>query len=77
MNTERAYGIDKRGFDNSMLNSIAAVTGFASTVGINRQMTIDPGIIGRRGYFKKPNIDDVSITKTLSITEALSPFMTT
>lgn len=77
MNTERAYGIDKRGFDNSMLNSIAAVTGFASTVGINRQMTIDPGIIGGRGYFKKPNIDDVSITKTLSITEALSPFMTT
>ena len=77
MNSDRAYGIDKRGFDDSMLNSIAAVTGFASTVGINRQMTIDPGIIGGRGYFKKPNINDVNITKTLSITEALSPFMTT
>lgn len=77
LNQERAYGMDKRGFDDSMLNSIASVTGFASTVGVNRAMTIDPNIIGGRGYFKKSNTKDVNTTKTLSITEALSPFMTT
>lgn len=77
MNSERAYTIDKRGFTDSMLNNIAAVTGFASTVGINRQMTVDANISGGRGYFKQSTPDDASITKTLSITEALSPFLST
>ena len=77
LNTERAYRIDKRGYDESMRNNIAAVTGFASTVGVNRQMTIDPCITGGRGYFKQSTAEDSSITKSLSYTEALSPFMTT
>lgn len=77
MNSERAYKIDKRGYHNSMINNIAQVTGFASTVGINRQMTINPNIVGGRGYFKKTDIKDVKITDTFSITEALSPFMIT
>lgn len=77
MNSERAYTIDKRGYDKSMVNNIAQVTGFASTVGMNRAITLDPNIVGGRGYFKQSSIDDVSITKTLSMTEALSPFMTT
>ena len=77
LNQERAYRIDKRGYDDSMVNNIAAVTGFASTVGVNRSMTIDPNIIGGRGYFKKSSLKDVSTTKTLSFTEALSPFMAT
>lgn len=77
LNQERAYGIDKRGFDDSMLNNIAAVTGFASTVGVNRAMTINPNIIGGRGYFKKSSLKDVNTVNTLSFTEALSPFMAT
>ena len=77
MNSERAYRLDKRGYHDSMINNIAQVTGFASTVGINRQMTINPNIVGGRGYFKKTDIKDVSITDTFSITEALSPFMIT
>ena len=77
LNQERAYGMDKRGFDDSMVNNIAAVTGFASTVGVNRAMTINPNIMGGRGYFKKTNLDDVNTANTLSFTEALSPFMTT
>lgn len=77
MNSERAYSIDKRGYDESMLNSIAQVTGFASTVGVNRVMTINPNIVGGRGYFKKPDLKDTSITNTFAMTEALSPFMTT
>ena len=77
LNQERAYGIDKRGFDDSMLNNIAAVTGFASTVGVNRAMTINPSIIGGRGYFRKTGLKDVNTVNTLSFTEALSPFMAT
>lgn len=77
MNSERAYKIDKRGYDDSMVNIIAQATGFASTVGVNRQTTIDPQIEGNRGYFKKTDIKDADITKTFCMTEALSPFVVT
>lgn len=77
MNSERAYKIDKRGYDDSMVNIIAQATGFASTVGVNRQTTINPAIEGGRGYFKKTSIDDMNVTNSLCMTEALSPYVVT
>ena len=75
MNSVDAYKIDRRGYDDSMVNIIAQATGFASTVGMNRQTTINPNINGRRGYFGKADLNDVSITNTLCMTEALSPYV--
>lgn len=75
MNSERAYKIDKRGYDQSMVNIIAQATGFASTVGVNRQTTINPNIVGGRGYFKQSGEEEMSVTNTYSMTEALSPFV--
>jgi hypothetical protein len=77
MNSERAYKIDKRGYDDSMVNVIAQATGFASTVGVNRQTTINPNIVGGRGYFKQSDEENMSVTNTLCMTEALSPFVVT
>lgn len=77
MNSDRAYGIDKRGYDDSMVNIIAQATGFASTVGVNRQTTINPNITGGRGYFKQSGVDNMSVTNTFCMTEALSPFAVT
>ena len=77
MNEERAYKIDKRGYDDTMVNIIAQSTGFASTVGVNRQTTINPQIVGGRGYFKQTGEENMSITNTYGMTEALSPFMLT
>ncbi len=77
MNSERAYKIDKRGYDDSMVNIIAQATGFASTVGVNRQTTINPNIEGGRGYFKQSGIEDMNIVNTFCMTEALSPYVVT
>ena len=77
LNSERAYRIDKRGYDDSMLNIISQSTGFATTAGVNRQTTINPNIVGGRGYFKQSGIENMSVTNTLSMTEALSPFVVT
>ena len=77
MNSDRAYKIDKRGYDDSMINIIAQSTGFAGTVGVNRQTTINPQIVGGRGYFKTTGEESMNIVNTLGITEALSPFMLT
>lgn len=78
MNSDRSYGLDKRTYDDSMVNKLALSTGFASNVGINRQTTVDMDIEGNRGYIKQTNSpDDMSITKSFSMSEAVTPFGTT
>lgn len=78
MNTDRAYGLDKRTYDDTMVNLLALSTGFTANAGISRQTTMDMNIEGERGYLKTTdNPDNMNITKTFSITEALTPFGTT
>lgn len=76
MNSGRSYGLDKRTYDDSMINKLALSTGFAANVGINRQTTIDMDVEGKRGYIKQSNLDDMSVTKSFSMTEAVTPFGT-
>lgn len=77
MNSDRAYKVEKRGYDDSMVNIICQSTGFAGTVGVNRQTTINPQIVGGRGYFKNTGEENMNVVNTLGLTEALSPFMLT
>ena len=77
MNSDRSYGLDKRTYDESMINKLAMSTGFSGNVGITRQATIDMAISSNRGLIKTSKIEDMSDTKTLCITEALTPFGTT
>lgn len=76
MNSDRAYSLDKRTYDESMLNVLAMSTGFAGNVGITRQATIDMNIEGKRGYVKSinGNTDKMNTAKSLAVTEALNPF---
>lgn len=77
MNSDRSYGLDKRTYDDSMTNLLAMSTGFASTVGVNRQTTVDMNIKGTRGFIKQTtNKEDMNDVNSLSITEALTPFGT-
>lgn len=73
MNSDRAYGLDKRNYDETMVNILSVSTGFAGNVGIVRQTTIDPNIDSQRGYIKG-NPDKLSITQSLCMTEALTPY---
>lgn len=79
MNSDRAYSLDKRGFDDSMLNVLGMSTGFSGNVGINRIATIDCNIQGARGFVVPidNNIEKFNTAKTLTITEALTPFGST
>lgn len=80
MNSDRAYGLDKRSYDPSMFNVLSASTGFAGTVGIAREATIDANVQGARGYiYNDPstNVDEVNSIKSLCMTEALNPYSST
>lgn len=74
MNSDRAYSLDKRTYDDSMINKLALSTGFSANVGIDRLTTIDMDIDGTRGYIKDSGEDDMSVTKTFAMTEAITPF---
>lgn len=79
MNSERSYSLDKRTYDQSMNGILAMSTGFAGTVGENRQTTINMNIQGKRGYIKDTanNTDIMNDVNTLSIAEAITPLSTT
>lgn len=74
MNSDRAYGLDKRTYDDSMINKLALSTGFSANVGIDRQTTIDMDVDSTRGFIKPTDHDEMSVTKTFSMSEALTPF---
>lgn len=77
MNNDRSYSLDKRTYDPSMLNIIGMATGFAGTVGVNRQLTIDPNVVSQRGLTKTvddPKEANLDLTKTFTMTEAISPY---
>lgn len=74
MNPERAYKLDKRIYDDTMINVLALSTNFAGNVGVTRPTTIDMNIDSVRGYIKQSSTDDMSVTKSLAMTEALNPF---
>ena len=59
LNVDRAYSVDKRIYDSSMLNVFGMDTGFSGNVGINRQATIDANIEGNRGLVKSIDNDNV------------------
>ena len=78
MNSARAYSLDKRTYDDSMLNVFGISTGFASNVGITRQATLNANVTPE-GYTKVIDGDTskMNTSSTLTATEAVTPFGTT
>lgn len=78
MNSTRAYKLDKRGYDESMVNILGLSTNFAGNAGVVRQTTIDMNIDGTRGYINiDKNKDNMNISKTFTATEAITSFSAT
>lgn len=73
LNSDRSYSLDKRAFDDSMTNVLSMSTGFAATVGINRQATINANVDTIRGYVKPSKIEDCNSINTMCMSEALTP----
>ena len=73
MNSERAFSMEKRTYDDSMLGVLGLSTGFAGTVGINRQTTIDAGVRNKRGFITPKDPKNLHNISTFSVMEAMSP----
>lgn len=77
MNNDRSYSLDKRGYSKSMINVLGMSTGFANTVGINRQLTINSNVDTVRGFIKLPKEEEMNSVNSLCMSEALTPMGTT
>ena len=77
MNSDRSYSLDKRTYDESMNGVMAMSTGFAGTVGVVRQNTINAQVHGKRGYIKDNKNVEMNDVNTMAINEALVPGCTT
>ena len=76
MNSDRAYSLDKRGYDESMVNVLGMSTGFAGNAGITRQTTINADITPD-GFVRDTTGKDMNDANTLTATESLIPFGST
>lgn len=74
VNDDRAYSLDKRSYDESMIGKMAISSPNNATVGITRQLVVDPKIESVRGY---TSIDDVTTDfndlQLASFSELLTP----
>ena len=50
INNDRAYSVDKRSFNDTMIGKMAMSSPNSANIGINRQLVIDPKIESVRGY---------------------------
>lgn len=77
MNSDRSYNLDKRLYDKSMLGVLGMSTGFASTIGITRQATINSSIKDERGKIESKSEDELNTLNGLTIYEGLAPYGST
>lgn len=75
LNLAQAYTLDKRGYDPTMLGTIAISTSPDANVGVVRQLTMEPNINGPRGYIdvKIDKLDELKDANLFSPAEMLSP----
>ena len=74
VNENKAYSVDRRTYDESMIGKMAMSSPNNATVGINRQMVADPKIESVRGYTSTQGVDaDYNDMQLASFSELLTP----
>ena len=78
LNSDRSYSLEKRTYDESMINTVGMSTGFASTVGVTRVVTTNANINSKRGYISgDANKNKMNDANTMTTAENLTPMCTT
>jgi len=79
-NVDRAFNIEKRAYNESMLGVLAQSSPISSNIGIARVMALNPNIVSLRGYIdpgSKEKLSELDMTNMLSGAELLVPLTAT
>ena len=80
MNTDRAYSLDKRAFDDSMIGVIGVSTSPDANCGKIKQLVAEPRVKNVRGFIDlagMENVDKLNDSNILTPVEYLTPMTTT
>ena len=73
MNAERIFTQDKRSYDKTMMGVLGMSTSADANVGINRHMSLEPNVIGPRGYIDIKEEDQLKDVNLFTAAELLTP----
>lgn len=74
VNTDRAYNLTKRTYDETMIGKMAISSPNNGTVGVTRQLTANPKLESVRGYTSPNSVgDDATDVDLASFSELLTP----
>lgn len=74
VNVERAYTLEKRSYEDSMIGKMAMSSPNSANIGVNRQLTADPKIESVRGYTSPSGPDaEYDDLQLASFSELLTP----
>lgn len=79
-NIDRAFNIEKRAYNETMLGVLAQSSPISSSVGVARIMALNPNITSLRGYINpgsQNKINSLNMTNMLSTAEMLVPMTAT
>lgn len=75
-NMDKAFSLDVRAYNESMLGVLGITTSPDSGVGINRQLTLEPNIVSTYGLINsvgEENVDSLNSAQLFAPTELLTP----
>lgn len=73
MNVKDAYTPDKRSYDETMAGTLGISTSNDANVGIIRHLTMEPNIVGPRGYINMEDKDKLKDVNLFTVAEMLTP----
>ena len=79
-NVDRAFNIEKRAYNDTMMGIFAQSSPISSNIGISRILSLNPNVTSLRGYIEpgsSKNVDKLDETKILSGAELLLPMTVT
>lgn len=80
VNSDRAFKLDRRGQTRSVVGTVGISSPENGTVGIVRQLTVNPRVTSTRGYLECPVTDEdanaLPVSSLLTPTEAALPYIT-
>ena len=79
-NVDRAFNIEKRAYNETMLGILAQSSPISSNIGVSRIMSINPNITSLRGYItpgSQDNVESLNMTNMMSGAEMLVPMSAT
>ena len=72
-NLARAYTLDGRKYHESHVGRLSIVSAYGASIGIGKNMVLDPRLSSCRGFFEDVDVNDLTFKELVGSSEAVTP----